>query len=132
MVSTRMIIYAASQLLGRFNTKENSRRHYYGRTYKVPTSISKHWLLVNTLCPSDFAAPSLSFETSLPKVDSTFRTLAEKAATNACYNSEQRFPPPNCHPGTRTTILNKLSSWIDDDSKTTRVFWLHASAGVGK
>ncbi|ESK90280.1 nacht and wd40 domain-containing protein [Moniliophthora roreri MCA 2997] len=62
----------------------------------------------------------------------TFKLLAKKAAPNACYDSEQRFPPPNCHPGTRTRILEELSGWIEDNPKTTRVFWLYGSAGVGK
>ncbi|ESK90283.1 NWD2 protein [Moniliophthora roreri MCA 2997] len=60
------------------------------------------------------------------------KVLAQKAAPNACYDSEQRFPPPNCHPGTRASILGKMSDWIEDNSKPTRVFWLHGSAGVGK
>uniref|UniRef100_A0A0W0G2N2 Nephrocystin 3-like N-terminal domain-containing protein n=1 Tax=Moniliophthora roreri TaxID=221103 RepID=A0A0W0G2N2_MONRR len=62
----------------------------------------------------------------------TLSMLAQKAAANACYDSEQRFPPPNCHPGTRTQILKKLGEWIEDDSKATKVFWLHGTAGIGK
>ncbi|ESK90285.1 nacht and wd40 domain-containing protein [Moniliophthora roreri MCA 2997] len=61
-----------------------------------------------------------------------FKLFALNAAPNACYDSEQRFPPPNCHPGTRTQILEELSQWIEDDQKTTRVFWVHGSVGVGK
>ncbi|KAK7033625.1 hypothetical protein VNI00_012624 [Paramarasmius palmivorus] len=60
------------------------------------------------------------------------RTLAQNAAPNACYDSEQRFPPPNCHEGTRHQILQKLSSRIEDKSKASSVLWLHGSAGVGK
>ncbi|ESK93417.1 nacht and wd40 domain-containing protein [Moniliophthora roreri MCA 2997] len=62
----------------------------------------------------------------------TLRLLAEKAAPNACYDSEQRFPPPNCHPGTRAEILAKLSQWIEGERRSSRVFWLYGSAGVGK
>ncbi|KAK7014734.1 hypothetical protein VNI00_019304, partial [Paramarasmius palmivorus] len=60
------------------------------------------------------------------------RILAQNAAPNACYDSEQRFPPPNCHEGTRLQILEKLSSRIEDKSKANSVLWLHGSAGVGK
>ncbi|EEB99259.1 hypothetical protein MPER_01093 [Moniliophthora perniciosa FA553] len=60
------------------------------------------------------------------------KLLAQQAAPNACYDSEQRFPPPNCHPGTRTRVIEKLSKWIGDDSRTTKVFWLYGFAGVGK
>uniref|UniRef100_A0A0W0G3M4 Nephrocystin 3-like N-terminal domain-containing protein n=1 Tax=Moniliophthora roreri TaxID=221103 RepID=A0A0W0G3M4_MONRR len=62
----------------------------------------------------------------------TLQLLARKAAPNACYDSEQRFPPPNCHPGTRKRILEDLGKWIEDDSKVTKAFWLYGSAGVGK
>ncbi|KAK7042945.1 hypothetical protein VNI00_008682 [Paramarasmius palmivorus] len=60
------------------------------------------------------------------------RLLAQNAAPNACYDSEQRFPPPNCHEGTRLQILEKLSSRIEDKYKANNVLWLHGSAGVGK
>ncbi|ESK86209.1 nwd2 [Moniliophthora roreri MCA 2997] len=60
------------------------------------------------------------------------RDLAAHAAGNAAYNAGHRFPPPKCHSGTRVKIFETLTQWIEDDSKTTRVYWLHGSAGVGK
>uniref|UniRef100_A0A0W0FM54 Nephrocystin 3-like N-terminal domain-containing protein n=1 Tax=Moniliophthora roreri TaxID=221103 RepID=A0A0W0FM54_MONRR len=72
------------------------------------------------------------YNLSVSDSKTTLELLAQKAAHNACYNSEQRFPPPNCHPGTRAKILEELCHWIEDDSKSTRVFWIHGSAGVGK
>ncbi|KAE9404750.1 hypothetical protein BT96DRAFT_955525 [Gymnopus androsaceus JB14] len=50
----------------------------------------------------------------------------------AFYNSEQRFPPPNCHPGTRTQVLEILRSWITDATDSTSIYWLYGAAGVGK
>ncbi|KAK7020147.1 hypothetical protein VNI00_017868 [Paramarasmius palmivorus] len=61
-----------------------------------------------------------------------FERLAEKAAPNACYDSEQRFPPPNCHEGTRVQMIADISKWIEDESKTTSILWLHGTAGIGK
>ncbi|KAK7026688.1 hypothetical protein VNI00_015561 [Paramarasmius palmivorus] len=63
---------------------------------------------------------------------STLRELAQKAAPNACYDSEQRFPPPNCHEGTRVQMIADISNWIEDDFKATRVLWVHGTAGIGK
>ncbi|KAK7026693.1 hypothetical protein VNI00_015566 [Paramarasmius palmivorus] len=63
---------------------------------------------------------------------STLRELAKKTAPNACYDSEQRFPPPNCHEGTRVQMITDISNWIEDDSKATRVLWIHGTAGIGK
>ncbi|KAI3615388.1 nwd2 [Moniliophthora roreri] len=72
------------------------------------------------------------YNLSLSDTEIMLHSLAEKAAANACYDSEQRFPPPNCHPGTRTEILGILCKWIDHSSKGPRVCWLYGSAGVGK
>ncbi|ESK91749.1 nwd2 [Moniliophthora roreri MCA 2997] len=64
--------------------------------------------------------------------DVTLEKLAAHAAMNATCNSGKRFPPPNCYPGTRTNTLDTLSRWIEDDTRTTKVYWVYGSAGVGK
>ncbi|KAK7021300.1 hypothetical protein VNI00_017475 [Paramarasmius palmivorus] len=61
-----------------------------------------------------------------------FRLVSEAAAANAFYDSEQRFPPPNCHEGTRTEILQKLREWTASGSQQTRLLWLHGPIGCGK
>ncbi|KAI3609206.1 actin [Moniliophthora roreri] len=64
--------------------------------------------------------------------DRILEILASKAAVNAFYNAEQRFPPPKCHPRTRIKLLEKLNRWILDEPKSTRIYWVHGPAGVGK
>ncbi|EEB97014.1 hypothetical protein MPER_03752 [Moniliophthora perniciosa FA553] len=59
--------------------------------------------------------------------DAILRDLAGHAAGNAGYNAEQRFPPPRCHPGTRVKVLETLAQWIEDDSKSCRVYWLYGA-----
>ncbi|KAK7033704.1 hypothetical protein VNI00_012704 [Paramarasmius palmivorus] len=54
------------------------------------------------------------------------------AAPNACYDSEQRYPPPKCHSQTRVQMIDELIRWVVAKSKTTPVFWLHGTAGIGK
>lgn len=60
------------------------------------------------------------------------RILCEKVVMGASYNSEQRFPPPNCHPETRLQILEVLRRWITCTHNATSIFWLYGAAGVGK
>ncbi|KAK7047550.1 hypothetical protein VNI00_006317 [Paramarasmius palmivorus] len=60
------------------------------------------------------------------------RLLATYAAINATSDAEARYPPPNCHPNTRVSTLQRLSQWIQDKSSTTKVFWVYGAAGVGK
>ncbi|EEB94092.1 hypothetical protein MPER_07157 [Moniliophthora perniciosa FA553] len=64
--------------------------------------------------------------------DKVPKLVAAKAAANSFYNAGQRFPPPSCHPKTRTKILNRLNHWILNESKVERAYWLYGPAGVGK
>ncbi|KIK61935.1 hypothetical protein GYMLUDRAFT_142412, partial [Collybiopsis luxurians FD-317 M1] len=58
--------------------------------------------------------------------------LYQNAVVGAAYDAEQRFPPPNCHPGTRTETLEILRNWVNGSTKTTPIYWLYGAAGVGK
>ncbi|KAF8200288.1 hypothetical protein BJ912DRAFT_1054668 [Pholiota molesta] len=52
----------------------------------------------------------------------------------AIHDSGQRYPPSECHPGTREDVLKIALDWVDkplDDSES-QVFWLSGPAGVGK
>ncbi|KIK61993.1 hypothetical protein GYMLUDRAFT_42422 [Collybiopsis luxurians FD-317 M1] len=59
--------------------------------------------------------------------------LFKTAVVSAAHDAEQRFPPPNCHPGTRIRILEILRNWVNDNStEIAPVYWLYGAAGVGK
>ncbi|KAF9078159.1 hypothetical protein BDP27DRAFT_1310891 [Rhodocollybia butyracea] len=60
------------------------------------------------------------------------KLLYQSTVPEASYDAEQRYPPPNCHPGTRTRILELLRQWITDRSKITSIYWLYGPAGAGK
>ncbi|ESK82249.1 nwd2 [Moniliophthora roreri MCA 2997] len=49
----------------------------------------------------------------------------------AGYNSETRYPPPQCHPETRRDVLKLLLDWIHSDSPHS-IMWLYGPAGAGK
>ncbi|KIK69252.1 hypothetical protein GYMLUDRAFT_35321 [Collybiopsis luxurians FD-317 M1] len=58
--------------------------------------------------------------------------LFQNAVGSAAHDAEQRFPPPNCYPGTRTQILEILRNWVNNSAETAPVYWLYGAAGVGK
>ncbi|KAK7025942.1 hypothetical protein VNI00_015857 [Paramarasmius palmivorus] len=64
--------------------------------------------------------------------ETVYEFVTRNAALNALHNSEQRFPHPNCLPGTRVEVLKDLHHWVIEKSSNTRVFWIHGPAGVGK
>ncbi|KAJ3567722.1 hypothetical protein NP233_g6177 [Leucocoprinus birnbaumii] len=51
---------------------------------------------------------------------------------DAAVDSSARWPPPSCHPGTRSTICTKLVSWLYDVNREWKFLWLWGSAGCGK
>ncbi|KAK7031166.1 hypothetical protein VNI00_013581 [Paramarasmius palmivorus] len=69
---------------------------------------------------------------NLADPNDVFKLVATNAAANGLYNSEQRFPLPNCHPDTRTEILQECNQWVLAKSASERVYWIHGPAGVGK
>ncbi|KAJ7104648.1 hypothetical protein C8R44DRAFT_549213, partial [Mycena epipterygia] len=50
----------------------------------------------------------------------------------AFHNSEQRFPPPQCHPNTRTAVQNIIQAWADEGHEAPSGTWLYGPAGAGK
>jgi hypothetical protein len=50
----------------------------------------------------------------------------------AAYDSEQRYPYPRCHPGTRAATLNEINCWLDSEPSSKAILWLHGPAGAGK
>ncbi|KAF5332042.1 hypothetical protein D9758_016572 [Tetrapyrgos nigripes] len=74
-----------------------------------------------------------------------YQTIAH---VGAFHDSETRYPPPKCHPETRTAVLSDISSWIRGARAGTRVrcragarrgaeaetpvHWLYGPAGAGK
>ncbi|KAJ7050404.1 hypothetical protein C8F01DRAFT_1222388 [Mycena amicta] len=52
---------------------------------------------------------------------------------DALHNSEQRFPPPKCHPQTRVAVQEAIQSWaMSDSEEAPDVLWLYGPAGAGK
>ncbi|PPQ94143.1 hypothetical protein CVT25_007981 [Psilocybe cyanescens] len=58
--------------------------------------------------------------------------LGQHIATDAMYNSAERFPPAKCHPGTREKIISAIIGWVYDPTPKKRALWLNGPAGAGK
>ncbi|KAJ7058585.1 hypothetical protein C8F01DRAFT_294794 [Mycena amicta] len=62
-----------------------------------------------------------------------FQRLQRYINGDALYNSEQRFPPPKCHPQTRVAVQEAIQSWaMSDSDERPNVLWLYGPAGAGK
>lgn len=56
-----------------------------------------------------------------------------RLALGAVHNSQERYDPPKCHPGTREAILTKILAWVRKDCDNLELFlWLYGPAGSGK
>ena len=53
-------------------------------------------------------------------------------AASAMHDSNERFPPPRCHPSTRERILQRILNWVESDPSSERILWLSGSPGTGK
>ncbi|KAF7334390.1 NACHT domain-containing protein [Mycena venus] len=59
--------------------------------------------------------------------------LQRNISGDSLHNSEQRFPPPLCHPDTRIAVQNIIQDWVEDiDNQAPNVMWLYGPAGAGK
>ncbi|KAF7342607.1 putative nwd2 protein [Mycena sanguinolenta] len=58
--------------------------------------------------------------------------MLRAVALEATHDSVERYPPPKCHPETRTEILKNLRQWALNPAPETMVLWLHGPAGAGK
>jgi sigma54-dependent transcription regulator len=63
--------------------------------------------------------------------------LLQFTAADAFHNSKERFPPPQCHEGTREVTWSQIITWIAQthnniNPTTARILWLHGPAGAGK
>ncbi|KAJ6532236.1 hypothetical protein DFH09DRAFT_830871, partial [Mycena vulgaris] len=50
----------------------------------------------------------------------------------ALYDSPKSYPQPQCHPGTRTEMLDDLYNWAITDNSGHSTRWLHGPAGARK
>ncbi|RXW20776.1 hypothetical protein EST38_g5087 [Candolleomyces aberdarensis] len=59
--------------------------------------------------------------------------LKNHAATGAMHDSNERFPPPLCHPGTREAVIYRILDWYGYQARPDKpIMWVYAPAGYGK
>ncbi|KAJ7120777.1 hypothetical protein C8R44DRAFT_877115 [Mycena epipterygia] len=69
---------------------------------------------------------------SLREKTARITILQRSISGDSFYNSEQRFPPPQCHPNTRIAVQNAIQAWANEGDQAPRVMWLCGPAGAGK
>ncbi|RXW17754.1 hypothetical protein EST38_g8106 [Candolleomyces aberdarensis] len=58
--------------------------------------------------------------------------LYQHAAMGAVHESEERYPPPLCYPGTRDVVVRRVIGWYLDKDGRKKIMWVHAPLGYGK
>ncbi|RXW19299.1 hypothetical protein EST38_g6552 [Candolleomyces aberdarensis] len=59
--------------------------------------------------------------------------LHKHSATGAMHDSEERYPPPLCHEGTRDVVICRIEGWYGFEiPPEKKIMWVHAPAGYGK
>ena len=51
---------------------------------------------------------------------------------SALVDSNERFDPPRCAEETRQVVLQTLADWINSNTESAEIMWLHGGAGAGK
>ncbi|KAJ6528716.1 hypothetical protein DFH09DRAFT_1327538 [Mycena vulgaris] len=58
-----------------------------------------------------------------PQGENGITILQRSISGDAFYNSEQRFPPPQCHPDTRTAVQDAIQAWAAEGIKRPGPLW---------
>ncbi|KIM46666.1 hypothetical protein M413DRAFT_440266 [Hebeloma cylindrosporum] len=67
-----------------------------------------------------------------PELGRGIDKLSQVVSLSAIHDSSERYPPPRCHPETRTLVRSVIICWIEDPNPTSFVLWLYGPAGAGK
>lgn len=74
----------------------------------------------------------LSFDLLINASSLAMKLLSKRGIRGAEFDSSARDPPPRCHPGTRTKLIEKIHRWFHDKRRRRALLWLNGPAGVGK
>jgi hypothetical protein len=58
--------------------------------------------------------------------------LRNEISGGASHDSNERYPPPKCHPATRTAVLDLILRRIKSSTEECSILWLYGPAGAGK
>ncbi|RDB30578.1 hypothetical protein Hypma_006986 [Hypsizygus marmoreus] len=60
--------------------------------------------------------------------------LMQGISGGAAFDSDDRYPPPRCHPHTRKEVVSTIEEWVQSCSARHdgSIFWLYGPAGAGK
>ncbi|KAF9442336.1 hypothetical protein P691DRAFT_765317 [Macrolepiota fuliginosa MF-IS2] len=69
---------------------------------------------------------------TISHTSSEMKSLLKEIIRGAQYDSSARDPPPECHPGTRVKMLERMCTWFFHMVPQKAFLWIYGPAGVGK
>ncbi|RXW21989.1 hypothetical protein EST38_g3873 [Candolleomyces aberdarensis] len=76
---------------------------------------------------------SISNNTFIASDPDVLQYLRQHAACGAMHDSDERYPPPKCHPGTRQAVRDRITGWYGFKTRPEKgIMWVHGPAGYGK
>ncbi|XP_006457021.1 hypothetical protein AGABI2DRAFT_79184, partial [Agaricus bisporus var. bisporus H97] len=60
------------------------------------------------------------------------KLLSDHIILGAAHDDSARVPPPRCHPGTRVSLISRITAWFNDEQLQELLLWITGPAGVGK
>ncbi|XP_006462769.1 hypothetical protein AGABI2DRAFT_119611 [Agaricus bisporus var. bisporus H97] len=92
--------------------------HAHHLVFNNPTMVDKYTNIVNQVVGDREAKAK--------------ELLSRHIIPGAAHDSSARDPPPQCHPGTRIKINERIMAWFYDERKRELILWIYGPAGVGK
>ncbi|XP_006459638.1 hypothetical protein AGABI2DRAFT_116600 [Agaricus bisporus var. bisporus H97] len=60
------------------------------------------------------------------------KLLSDHIILGAAHDDSIRVPPPRCHPGTRVSLIARITAWFNSEQLQELLLWITGPAGVGK
>ncbi|RXW11730.1 hypothetical protein EST38_g14125 [Candolleomyces aberdarensis] len=81
-----------------------------------------------------FSVNTLSISNTLVASDpDALQHLRQHAAGGAMHDSDERYPPPKCHPGTRQAVRDRITGWYGFKTRPEKgIMWVYGPAGYSK
>ncbi|KAK4071258.1 uncharacterized protein Triagg1_6289 [Trichoderma aggressivum f. europaeum] len=80
--------------------------------------------------------------TTVPELNNVQQAVIDQLTPTAAISAILNYDPentgededePECHPGTRSEILDEIYQWLDNDTPSQKhIYWLQGKAGTGK
>jgi hypothetical protein len=109
--------------------------HAQNLVITYPTMVDKSKHIINQVAGDKEVKGGYTNCMNLRSIDTSYsakKLLSMRMIPGAAHDSSAREPPPQCHPGTRISIKDRIMVWFYDEKKRELILWIYGPAGVGK